>query len=180
MIFTFQHLTLCPHILSAHHVARLWTVSRSNPGKGRFGKCLAGSDDGKGRLHVPGCVCFPSLLVCARDGEALCAWIGGRRCLTSPPPPMASFFGLRSRGLRGCVASPPPVVSNRRFWSRDVPASRFPLAPPQRPGSAVPHGERESRCAALFSWSTRAHELLLLRLVGWQCWMPSRPGWKPC
>ena len=137
---------------------------------------MAGTGDRKGRLHVPGCVCFPSLLVCARDGEALCAWIGGRRCLTSPPPPMASFFGLRSRGLRGCVASPPPVVSNRRFWSRDVPASKFPLPPPKRPGRVVPHGERDPRCSALFLGFAKAHELLLLRLVEWRCWFSSQPG----
>ena len=85
------------------------------------------------------------------------------------------FLGLRSRGLRGCVASPPPVVSNRRFWSRDVPASRFPLPPPPTSGQrGTPRREGTTlRCP--FPLFAEAHELLLLRLVGWQCWFLNLP-----
>ena len=79
-----------------------------------------------------------------------------------------------------CGVAPHPFFSNRRFWSRDVPASEFPLAPPKRPGRVVPHGERDPRCSALFTVFAKAHELLLLRLVGWRCWMPGRPEWRLC
>ena len=147
----FQHLTLCPHNFSDYHLDQFWTVFRSDQGGSPVGECLAGTGDKEGRLHVPGYVCFPFLLACARDGEVSCDWIGRRRCLTSPPPPMASNFSLRPRGLRGCVTSPSSRCLYLQILVKGCACDQNSLSPLQRLDRVVLHREKGLPYSALFA-----------------------------
>ena len=85
------------------------------------------------------------------------------------------LFWFRVARVEGVCGVAPHSLSNCRFWSRDVPASRFPLAPPNVRAEQCPT-ERGNHAALPFFGLSEAHELLLLRMVECRCWFPGLPG----
>ena len=89
------------------------------------------------------------------------------------------FFGLGSRGLRGCVASPPPRCLYSQVLVKGCACEQISLGPPSTSGQSSTPRREGSTLLCPFSGFAEAHDLLLLRLVEWRCWFKSARSSAP-